>query len=366
MNIVVTGANGFIGKNLIFELKNRGYENIYPITKESPSYELYRVLDNADFVFHLAGVNRPLVNEEFEIGNVGLTEKIINYLLYIKKSVPIVYTSSIQAESSNLYGQSKRKAELILENYKETLQADIFIYRLPNVFGKWSKPNYNSVIATFCYNISRDLDIKIDNQDTVLQLIYIDDIIKLFVNHIENPEKEEIIIEPIYKINLNDLAKLIFSFKEGRENLDVINTRNSFEKKLYSTYLSFLPEDKFSYELKMNVDERGSFTEFLRMREHGQISINISKPGITKGNHWHHTKIEKFLVVSGEGIIRLRKIDSEKIIEYPVNGKQMTVVDIPVGYTHSIVNTGKTDLVTIIWVNELFDQKVPDTFFMEV
>lgn len=366
MKILVTGANGFIGKNLISELENRGYKDIFSFTRNNSINELYDILNEIDFIFHLAGVNRPQNDDEFENGNVGLTEEILNYLIENNKSTPILYTSSIQVVVKNPYGVSKKKAESVIKQYQLLTGAKSYIYRLPNVFGKWSKPNYNTVVATFCHNIARGLDIQLNDENYRLSLVYIDDVVDEFISCLTGKENDSCLVDPIHSIKLGELVNTIYSFKESRNNLSIPNMSNPLEKKLYSTYLSFLPEDQFSYELKMNEDDRGSFTEFIRTMDRGQVSINVSKPGITKGNHWHHTKNEKFLVVSGEGLICFRNIDSEKIIEYRVSGNKLTVVDIPVGYTHSIVNIGETDLVTVMWVNEPFNSEVPDTNSLEV
>jgi UDP-2-acetamido-2,6-beta-L-arabino-hexul-4-ose reductase len=302
-------------------------------------------------------------------GNFGLTSRLLELLEKHGNKAPVLMTSSIQAEKDNPYGRSKKAGEDVLfEYYKET-DAKVYVYRLPNIFGKWSKPNYNTVVATFCHNIARDLDIQINNVDAELNLCYIDDVLEEFLRALEgNPtmDGDFCVVPMTYKTKLGELAKLIMSFKESRINLSIPNMDNALARKLYSTYLSFLPEDRFSYDLKMNCDHRGSFTEFIKTPERGQVSVNVSKPGITKGNHWHHTKNEKFLVVSGKGLIRFRNIDSDEIIEYRVSGNKLQVVDIPTGYTHSIVNVGETDLVTVMWANEMFDPETPDTYFLEV
>jgi len=369
MNILVTGAKGFLGKNLIAELRNKGYNDIFEFTRESDFSLLEKYAKECDFVFHLAGVNRPKDENEFMEGNFGFTSKLLELLKKHNNKAPVLITSSIQAEKDNPYGRSKKAGEdLLFDYYKET-DVKVYIYRLPNLFGKWSKPNYNTVVATFCHNVARDLDIQINNPDAELNLCYIDDVLEEFLLALEgNPtiQGDYCGVPITHNIKLGDLAELIKSFKESRINLNIPNMEDALTKKLYSTYLSFLPEDKFSYDLKMNCDHRGSFTEFMRTPERGQVSVNVSKPGITKGNHWHHTKNEKFLVVSGEGLIRFRKIDSEEIIEYRVSGDKLQVVDIPTGYTHSIVNVGESDLVTVMWANECFDPEKPDTYFVEV
>lgn len=367
---MVTGANGFVGKNLIAELNNKGYENILKVTRGTNSSVLDTYARDCDFVFHLAGENRPVNEKEFMQGNFHFTLQLIELLKKHNNKAPVLITSSIQAEKDNPYGRSKKAGEDVLFEYSHQTGSEAMIYRLPNLFGKWSKPNYNTVVATYCYNIARDIDIQINNPDAKLTLCYIDDLLEEFVHALEGqPTKEDkyCYAKKTYTITLGDLAETIQSFKESREKLSIPNMGNSLTKKLYSAYLSFLPEDDFSYDLKMNVDNRGSFTEFIRTPERGQVSVNVSKPGITKGNHWHHTKNEKYLVVSGEGLIRFRPIDSEEeVIEYRVSGEKLEVVDIPTGYTHSIVNVGETDLVTIMWVNECFDAEKPDTYMLEV
>jgi UDP-2-acetamido-2,6-beta-L-arabino-hexul-4-ose reductase len=284
-------------------------------------------------------------------------------------SAPVLITSSIQAEKDNPYGKSKKAGEELLFNYSKETDTKVYVYRLPNLFGKWSRPNYNTVVATYCHNISRGLDIQINNPNAKLPLCYIDDVLDELLRAMEGTptiQGDYCIVPVTHSIKLGELAEVITGFKESRTNLSIPNMEIPLIKKLYSTYLSFLPENDFSYNLKMNTDHRGSFTEFIRTPERGQVSINVSKPGITKGNHWHHTKNEKFLVVSGEGLIRFRKIGSEEIIEYHVSGDKLQVVDIPTGYTHSIVNVGDSDLITVMWANECFDSEKPDTYFVEV
>lgn len=369
MNILVTGAKGFIGKNLIAELKNCGIYQIFEYSRDSDPSLLETYAKECDFVFHLAGVNRPQHESDFFEGNAHFTSQLLELLTNYENKAPIVVTSSVQAELDNPYGKSKKAMEQLLLQYQQQTGAPVYMYRLPNVFGKWSKPNYNSVVATFCHNIARELDIQVNNPETELNLCYIDDVLEELLRALVGTPTEhgEFCVIPVtHQIELGTLANLIKSFKNSRSDLSIVNMDDPLTKKLYSTYLSFLPVDQFSYDLKMNLDNRGSFTEFIRTPNQGQVSVNISKPGITKGNHWHHTKNEKFLVVSGEGLIRFRKIGAENIIEYNVSGEKLQVVDIPTGYTHSIVNVGETDLVTVMWVNECFDPVKPDTYFMEV
>lgn len=369
MKILVTGAKGFVGKNLVAQLKNKGYQDIFEFDQDTDKSLLDDYTRECEFVFHLAGVNRPKDEKEFMEGNFGFTSELLDLLKKHNNKAPVLITSSIQAEKDNPYGKSKKAGEDLIFAYSKETGARAFVYRLFNLFGKWSRPNYNTVVATFCYNIARDLEIQINNPDADLTLCYIDDVVEEFIRALEgNPTQRDgyCFVPVLYDIKLGQLAEKINSFKKSRADLSLPYMEDELTKKLYSTYLSFLPEDKFSYELKMNIDNRGSFTEFIRTPERGQVSVNVSKPGITKGNHWHHTKNEKFLVVSGEGLIRFRKIGSKEIIEYRVSGDKLEVVDIPTGYTHSIVNVGESDLVTIMWANECFDKDKPDTYFLEV
>lgn len=369
MGIVVTGANGFIGKNLVFDLRAKGYENITLITREMTEQQLVEALSTSTFVYHLAGINRPTNDAEFMEGNRDFTAQIVDVLKRNNPGCPLLITSSTQAERDNLYGESKRAGEDVVRAYGEATGAATYIYRLPNVFGKWCKPNYNSAVATFCHNISHGLEITVNDPTVEMKLVYIDDVIIEFVSTMNgqaNRVNDFCEIPQVHTKQLGEIVELIYSFKNSREERSIPLMTDAFTKALYSTYLSYLPKDQFSYPLKMNVDHRGSFTEFIRTADRGQVSINVSKSGITKGNHWHHTKNEKFLVVSGTGVIRFRKVGSEEVIEYFVSGEKLEVVDIPVGYTHNIENLGDTDMVTVMWVNEMFDPERPDTMFLEV
>jgi len=369
MKILVTGSKGFIGKNLIVSLKEKGYTNILEYDKDSEKEMLENYCIESDIIYHLAGSNRPKEISDFSDTNIGLTEEIINYLEKHNRNCPIVFASSIQAEKENPYGMSKKEAENVLFEYGTRTNTKIMIYRFPNVFGKWCRPNYNSVIATFCYNIARGLPISINEPAKVMELVYIDDLVNELLLCLtgEQHEKDKYCFVPItYSITLKNIADNIENFRKIRTTKDIPDLSSSIISKLYSTYISYIPQNEFSYELDMHIDTRGSFTEFLKTLDKGQISVNISKPGIIKGNHWHHSKTEKFLVVYGQGIIRLRQIDSKETIQYLVNGEKLTVVDIPPGYTHNIENLGNSDMVTIMWVNEVFDPKHPDTFYLEV
>lgn len=369
MKILVTGSNGFVGKNLVCELKNRGYGELYLYDVDTDPSLLDTYCRECEFVYHLAGVNRPQDPKEFMEGNYGFTSLLLNALKRHDNKSPILISSSIQAELDNPYGRSKKAGEDLLFAYAKEVGAPVFVFRLPNVFGKWCRPNYNSAVATFCHNIAHDLPITVNDPSVVMNLVYIDDVVDSFIKTLGSDVLQEggyCKVPTVHTTKLGDIVKLLHQFKESRKTLSVPNMGNSFEKVLYSTYLSYLPQDCFSYPLKMNIDNRGSFTEIIRTDERGQFSVNISKPGITKGNHWHHTKNEKFLVVSGEGIIRFRKIGTKEVIEYPVSGDNLEVVDIPPGYTHNISNTGETDMVTFMWANEPFNPDKPDTMYEEV
>lgn len=375
MKILVTGAKGFIGKNLIAELKNSGYDQIFEFTKENNIEELEKYTKDCDFVFHLAGVNRAINEKDFQEGNINLTKKLIELLEKNKNNCPILFTSSIQSKLDNVYGKTKRQCEKIILQHASKTNTIVYIYRLTNIFGKWCKPNYNSVVANFCYNIANDLPIQIENKNKKLELIYIDDVIEDFILRMEenllNRLKQKEIelktehfykIEKSYFITVKKLAETINIFDEQRKNLIIPDLSDELIKKLYSTYLSYLPISNLKRKMKANTDERGIFSEILKSKEAGQISINVTKPGIVRGNHWHHTKIEKFLVVSGRGVIKLRNLNTNDMIEFFVNGDDLEIIDIPVGYVHNIENLGSNNMITLIWANEIFDPEKPDTF----
>lgn len=382
MNILVTGAKGFVGRNLISQLHNiqsgkaKNYEapsdiKVFEYDIDSDPAELDVYCKNADLVFNLAGVNRPKDQSEFMQGNFGFASILLDTLKKHHNTCPVMISSSTQAALDNPYGESKRAGEELLFEYSKETGAKVLVYRFPNVFGKWCRPNYNSAVATFCHNIAHDLPIQVNDPAVVMNLVYVDDVVDELIAAINGKEHRDgsyCIVPTVHTVTLGEITDLLYLFKENRNTLNVPDVGDAFTKKLYSTYLSYLPEDRFAYPLKMNVDNRGSFTEIIRTPDRGQFSVNISKPHITKGNHWHHTKNEKFVVVSGKGVIRFRNMNGNdgKVIEYFVSGDKIEVVDIPTGYTHNIENLGDTDMVTFMWCNECFDPQRPDTFFEEV
>lgn len=371
MKVLVTGAKGFIGKNLIAELNRREGIEVQSFDVDTPMEKLDEYCRECDFVYNLAGVNRPERVEEFEEGNFGFASTLLDTLEKYRNICPVMNSSSIQAALENPYGRSKKAGEDRMLAYGQKTGAPIYIYRFPNVFGKWCRPNYNSAVATFCHNIAHDLPIQVNDRSTVMHLVYIDDVVdellEALTGHPHVNEEGYCYVPTEHEKTLGEIVDLIYSFRESRKNLMIADmTENSFTKKLYSTYLSYLPGDSFSYPLVMHEDARGSFTELLKSVDRGQVSVNISKPGITKGNHWHHSKNEKFIVVSGKGRICFRRYGEKEVIEYPVSGEKIEVVDIPTGYTHSIINDGDTDLVTVMWCNECFDPDRPDTIFEAV
>lgn len=368
--ILITGAGGFIGKNLVATLKTAGYTDLMLFERDDTPETLADYAARAGFVFHLAGINRPKDPSEFYAGNAGLTEALLSLLDKAGNKAPVLVTSSTQATLDNDYGKSKAQAEQAIFAHGKATGAPVYVFRLPGVFGKWCRPNYNSVVATFCHNSANGLPLSVRDPEYRLPLVYIDDVVASFVAALDGNctrEGDYCVVPVVHETTLGHLAETIEGFARNRETLDVPDqTPGSLEQKLYSTWLSYLPADRFSYPLNMHCDNRGSFTEFLHTPAHGQVSINISRPGIVKGNHWHHSKNEKFLVVKGTGVIRFRALDSTEVIEYHVSGDKLEVVDIPTGYTHNIENVGEDDMVTVMWANEVFDPDHPDTFFLPV
>ena len=398
MNILVTGANGFVGKNLCQALKcirdgkdktrNIVIENIFEYDIDTPEEYLADYAKHADFVFNLAGVNRPRENSEFMAGNFGFADKLLSSLKASNNTCPVMISSSIQATligryGESDYGKSKQAGEELLFEYGKNTGARVLVYRFPNLFGKWCRPNYNSAVATFCNNIANDLPIQVNDRNIQLELLYIDDLIDEMLDALEGKEHRcnydgltpvmdengRYCVAPVtHKVTLGEIVDLLYTFAEQPRSLVVPEIpKGSFAKKLYSTYLSYLPAEKVAFPLKMNVDARGSFTELIKSEKCGQVSINISKPGITKGQHWHHTKWEFFIVVSGKGLIQMRKIGSDEVLNFEVSGEKIEAIHMLPGYTHNIINLSETeDLVTVMWANESFDPNKPDTFFETV
>lgn len=395
MKILVTGAHGFVGKNLCAQLNNikDGKARNYPVTvSQVMEYDLDTdpaLLDDfcaqADFVFNLAGVNRPKDQSEFMQGNFGFASTLLDTLKKHGNTCPVMLSSSIQATligryGTSDYGKSKLAGEELFFDYAQETGAKVLVYRFPNLFGKWCRPNYNSVVATFCHNIAHDLPIQVNDPSVQLEMLYIDDLVEEMIaalsgkeHHCEFDGVETVLKEegrycavPVtHHVTLGEIVDLLHQFTEQPQNLIIPEIpANSFAKKLYSTYLSYLPKEKVSFPLKMNVDDRGSFTEMLRSEKCGQVSINISKPGVTKGQHWHNTKWEFFIVVSGHGLIQQRKLGTDEVIEFEVSGEKIEAVHMLPGYTHNIINLSETEnLVTVMWANEIFDPTHPDTFF---
>ncbi|MEG2859396.1 MAG: NAD-dependent epimerase/dehydratase family protein [Clostridia bacterium] len=365
MKVLITGANGFIGRNLrlLIDYPMSGTQ-LLSCDVQTTADELRAYSAQCDFVVHLAGVNRPKDEREFQRGNADFTETLVEALERAGNLAPVLMTSSIQATLDNPYGRSKLAAEACLEAHARRTGAPALIYRLPNVFGKGCRPNYNSVVATFCADVARDLPITIDNPETALRLVYIDDVVAEILRAIDGNGRGA--VEPVAQVTLGRLAEMLRGFRESRSTLEVPELSDPFTKKLYATYLSYLPEAQFAYPLASHKDARGAFTEFLRTPERGQMSVNLSHPGVIKGNHFHHTKNEKFLVVAGRGVVRFRKPDEARVIEIAVCAEELKVVDIPPGYTHNIENLGDTDMVTLMWASECFDPAAPDTYYLEV
>lgn len=399
MKILVTGSAGFVGKNLVASLKNIAQnkdrtrpniiiDEIFEYDIDTDPALLKDYCKQADFIFNIAGVNRPKEQSEFEKGNFGFVSDLLAYLKEYNNTCPVMISSSIQASligryASSPYGQSKLDGENAVFDYAKETGAKVLVYRFPNLFGKWSRPNYNSAVATFCNNIANDLPIQVNDPSTQLELLYIDDLIAEMLDALEGKEhrceydgadvveKQDgkfCFVPTTHRVTLGEIVELLESFKDQSSTLMMPKIpENSFAKKLYSTYLSYLPKEKTIFDLKMNKDDRGSFTELLKTFDCGQFSVNISKPGITKGQHWHHSKWEFFIVVSGHGLIQERKIGTDEVIEFEVTGEKIQAIHMLPGYTHNIINLSEDkDLVTVMWANESFDPAKPDTFFETV
>ncbi|MCF2612836.1 capsular polysaccharide biosynthesis protein CapF [Fusobacterium perfoetens] len=398
MKILITGAKGFVGKNLVENLKNikdgknrtrdLKIDEIFEYDIDTDPNLLDKFCKEADFVFNLAGVNRPKDQSEFMEGNFGFASTLLETLKKYQNNCPVMLSSSIQATligryGESDYGKSKLAGEELFFNYSKETGAKVLIYRFPNLFGKWCRPNYNSAVATFCNNIANDLPIQVNDRNTKLELLYIDDLVEEMLdalegkehhcefdelNTVEKQDGKYCFVPTTHQVTLGEIVDLLYSFNNQSKTLVVPEIpNNSFAKKFYSTYLSYLPKEKVAFPLKMNVDGRGSFTELLKSEKCGQVSINISKPGITKGQHWHNTKWEFFIVVAGHGLIQERKIGTDEVIEFEVSGDKIEAIHMLPGYTHNIINLSETEnLVTVMWANESFDPNKPDTFFEEV
>lgn len=404
MKLLITGANGFVGKNLVAALESirDGKDRVHSIRElqvpselaifsydvDSTLEELEQYTKEADFVFHLAGVNRPENPEDFKKGNVGFSEQLLTLLKKHKNTCPVLLSSSVQATlegryAGSEYGKSKLLGEELFFAYGKETGAEVFVYRFPNLFGKWCRPNYNSAVATFCHNMAHDLPIQVNDRNTELELLYIDDLLECFldvlngkvsrceyrgVRTVPDEDGRYCFVPTTFFVTLGEIVDLLEQFKKQPQTLLMPELpRDSFAKRLYTTYLSYLPKEKVCFPLKMNTDERGSFTELLKTAHCGQFSVNVSKPGITKGEHWHHSKWEFFIVVSGEALIQERKLGTEEVLEFRVSGEKIEAVHMLPGYTHNIINLSDTkDLVTVMWANETFDPDHPDTFFEKV
>lgn len=368
-SVLVTGAAGFVGRNLVTALKRLDGISLSMITRDDDPAVLDNALLKADIIFHLAGVNRPKDEDEFLSGNAGFTNYILSFLERKNKTPKIILPSSVQAELDNPYGRSKKTAEDAVLEYHRKTGAAVAVYRLPGVFGKWSRPNYNTVVATFCHNIARGLEITISDPVHELELVYIDDVVAEFLRHLDGgyaKDRQRCTVTRTFRITLGELAERIRGLHAIRETLRIPDLADDFMKCLYATYLSFLLEDDFSYPVKMFTDERGWLFELIKSEHFGQIFVSKTLPRITRGDHYHDTKLEKFCVIQGQGIIRFRHIHSKEILEYPVDDKTISVVDIPPGYTHSIENNGDTEMICLFWANQVFDPEEPDTYWEKV
>lgn len=368
MKVLVTGANGFIAKNLISFLSEKKEIEVFSFSKDSTEEDLNHSIQDSDFIFHLAGVNRPSDNSEFAAVNTGLTEKILRQIKNSNRKIPIVFSSSTQVDLKNEYGKSKSDAEAAILDYSKHADTPVYIFRMPNVFGKWTKPNYNSVVATFCYNIARSLPIQINNPNTEITLVYIDDLIDQFWKILSGLENKSPFVEikTTYKITLQDLADTLYSFRESRKNLISERVGIGLTRALYSTYMSYLEPASFVYEIPSYVDQRGVFVEMLKTKDSGQFSFFTAHPGITRGSHYHHSKSEKFLVIKGKARFGFRHILTNERYTIYTSGEKPEVVETIPGWTHDITNIGSEEMIVMLWANEIFDRTKPDTFSQKV
>lgn len=368
MRIVVTGADGFIGRNLLVRLRELGHaDDLVRVTRETAPEELVTAVTGTDFIFHLAGTNRPKVVSEFATGNVELTRSLCDAVRKQGRPITIAYTSSTQAALDNPYGNSKREAENILLNYGRETDSSVHIFRLTNVFGKWARPNYNSAVATFCHNISHGLPITITDPDAPLRLVYVDDVVASFIQLLDQTSKGGVAdVEPIYETTVGQVAELIQSFAESRRSLVTPKVGAGFLRALHATYLSYLDPSRFSYSVPIHADNRGEFIEMLKTEDSGQLSYFTARPGITRGEHYHHTKTEKFLVIRGTARFGFRHIDTGETFEIETKGGEAKIVETVPGWAHNITNIGDDELICMLWANEIFDRRNPDTIASKV
>lgn len=369
--ILITGARGFLGRNLAANLSRRDGMSLLLFDLDNTKEQLDEWAAEADVVFHLAGVNRPEKVEEFEQGNAGFTQTLADAIHRSGRAPHVIVSSSVQATLDNPYGESKRHCEAILEQFAQQTQTLVSIFRLKNVFGKWCRPNYNSVVATFCHNLANDLPIQISDPERPMDLVYVDDVVEAFIAEMQSkPCRDGVLVEPdsipSCCLSLGDLAGRIEFFQTMQETLRIPDFSIRFNQQLYATYLSYVPPKHWEYGTEIRSDERGNLAELVKSPHFGQIFVSRTQPGVTRGNHYHDTKTEKFIVIAGEGLIRFRHIDGDEILEFPVRGEDYRIVDIPPGHTHSITNTGTTEMITLFWASEPFDPDRPDTHFLPV
>jgi len=364
MKVLVTGANGFVGRNLLVHLSERKDIEIVPFTREDALASLPDKVKEVDFVFHLAGTNRPKDPSEFKVGNADLTQKLCQAIQASGRQIPVVYTSSSQAELDNAYGESKRSAEQALADLQVQHGAAVHLFRLPNVFGKWARPNYNSAVATFCNNIVHGLDITINDPTASINLVYIDDVVQAFVDVMDGIRSGTpyVQVEPQYSITVGELADLLRTFRDSRQTMVTEAVGTGLVRALYSTYLSYMPADNFTYSVPKHGDPRGVFVEMLKTKDSGQFSYFTAHPGITRGGHYHHTKTEKFLVIKGKACFRFRHVVSGAFHELFTNGEKPEIVETVPGWTHDITNVGDDEMIVMLWANEIFDREHPDTY----
>lgn len=370
MKVLVTGANGFIGKNLQMHLQEQGCFEVVPFTREHSEQDLPGLLDGVGWIVHLAGINRPQDPAEFITGNAGLTQALCEAVKACGRQIPVIYSSSIQAQRDNDYGVSKREAENALLSLHESIDNPVYIYRLPNVFGKWARPNYNSAVATFCHNIARDLPVEINDSDALINLVYVDDVVASFLELLNGSAARGLIagsapyvdVQPVYQIAVGALADQLNRFKATRKNLVTDRVGTGLVRALYSTYVSYLPPEHFTYKVPQHGDERGVFVEMLKTPDAGQFSFFTAHPGITRGGHYHHSKTEKFLVIKGKACFRFRHMLTGEFYELFTEGNSPEIVETVPGWTHDITNVGDDELVCMLWANEIFDRDNPDTF----